>query len=73
MIDYFALTLIHGLLLIGLFRLVQDDALDPAVKLPQRKASHQVKPKARRKVEAVHPSKRGATDTGPIPAKGDDA
>lgn len=29
MIDYFALTLIHGLLAIGLFRLVQNDALDP--------------------------------------------
>lgn len=29
MIDYFALTLVHGLLVIAFFRLVQDDALDP--------------------------------------------
>lgn len=73
MIDYFALTLIHGLLLIGFFRLVQNDALDPAVKLPQRQASRQVKPKVRRKAEVVHPSKRGAADTASDTVKGDDA
>ncbi|MEP2735452.1 MAG: hypothetical protein ABJP34_04065 [Erythrobacter sp.] len=63
MIDYFALTLVHVLLIIGLFRMVQDDALDPLVKLPQRKASHKKKPQVRRKAEAVHPSKRSDTDT----------
>jgi len=36
-IDYFALTLVHGLLLVAYFRLVQDDALDPAAPPPSRR------------------------------------
>ena len=42
MIDYFALTLVHGLLIIGLFRIVQNDAIDPvkpAARSPRRGAN----------------------------------
>lgn len=35
-IDYFALALVHGLLLIAFFRLTQNDALDPAAPKPRR-------------------------------------
>lgn len=46
LIDYFSLTLVHGLLVIALFRLVQNDALDPAVKLPKRPKKKQTDPRA---------------------------
>lgn len=37
MIDYFSLALSHGLLLLCLFRIARNKALDPAVPLPKRR------------------------------------
>jgi hypothetical protein len=67
LIDYFALALVHGLLLIGFIRLVQDDAIDPEVMLPQRSQTHAKKSHSKRKPQGEHPSKRSAAapDTHP--------
>ncbi|MEO9461657.1 MAG: hypothetical protein ABJ242_02880 [Marinomonas sp.] len=37
MIDYFSLALSHGLLLLCLFRIARNKALDPLVARPQRR------------------------------------